>query len=130
MAVTAATRPAVRIRAFLAQSLQYQVHSHSSTKSPSTHSAPSHSHDSHGHIARSEKAKEDFIRQSGHPHGWPGHVVDHRVPLAEGGADDPSNMQWQMVEEAKAKDKVECEGRSAGGNGSAKVCWTSYSTIP
>jgi hypothetical protein len=29
------------------------------------------------------------------------------VPLSKGGKDDPSNMQWQTVEEAKAKDKVE-----------------------
>ena len=23
------------------------------------------------------------MRQSGHPHGWPGHVVDHIVPVAK-----------------------------------------------
>jgi len=50
------------------------------------------------------------MRQTGHPHGWPGHVVDHVVPLACGGADSPSNMQWQRVDEAKAKDKVERKG--------------------
>jgi len=59
---------------------------------------------------RSEAAKDQFMRQSGHPHGWPGHVVDHRVPLACGGADAPSNMQWQTTEEAKAKDRVERQG--------------------
>src|SRR6266853_4880652 len=62
---------------------------------------------SRGRIQRSEKSKEDFMRQTGHPHGWPGHVVDHKVPLACGGADAPSNMQWQTTEDAKAKDKVE-----------------------
>ena len=50
------------------------------------------------------------MRQTGHPHGWPGHVVDHRIPLACGGADALSNMQWQTIEEAKAKDKVERQG--------------------
>jgi len=68
---------------------------------------------SRGRIQRSEKAKEDFMRQTGHPRGWPGHVVDHRVPLACGGADAPSNMQWQTTEEAKAKDKVERQGCSS-----------------
>src|SRR5882762_10109225 len=63
--------------------------------------------DSHGRVKRSETAKEGFMRQTSHPHSWPGHVVDHRVPLACGGADAPSNMQWQTTEDAKAKDKVE-----------------------
>ncbi len=68
---------------------------------------------SRGRIQRSEQAKADFMRQTGHPHGWPGHVVDHKVPLACGGADAPSNMQWQTVEEAKAKDRVERQGCSS-----------------
>jgi hypothetical protein len=33
--------------------------------------------------------------------------VDYVTPLKRGGADDPSNMQWQTVEDAKAKDRVE-----------------------
>ena len=37
----------------------------------------------------------------------PGYVVDHVKPLCAGGADDPSNMQWQTVADAKAKDKLE-----------------------
>jgi len=69
--------------------------------------------DTHGRLKRSETAKEQFLRQTGHPHGWPGHVVDHRTPLACGGADAPSNMQWQTTEEAKAKDRVERKGCSS-----------------
>ncbi|SRR5713101_5443942 len=69
--------------------------------------------DNHGRLKRSETAKEQFLRQTGHPRGWPGHVVDHRVPLACGGADTPANMQWQTTEEAKAKDKVERQGCSS-----------------
>jgi hypothetical protein len=34
-------------------------------------------------------------------------VVDHVKPLACGGADAPSNMNWQTIEEAEAKDKWE-----------------------
>jgi hypothetical protein len=34
-------------------------------------------------------------------------VIDHVKPLATGGADAPSNMQWQTKADAKAKDKWE-----------------------
>jgi hypothetical protein len=48
--------------------------------------------------------------QTGYPHGRPGYVIDHVVPLACGGADAPSNMQWQTTAAAAAKDKVERKG--------------------
>jgi len=66
--------------------------------------------DAEGHILRSEAARRLFMAQSGYPNGRPGYVVDHVKPLACGGVDDPSNMQWQTVEEGKAKDKVELAG--------------------
>lgn len=89
--------------------------SHHTTKpraSTGHHRASPHAAPRAGHtrIQRSEEAKRDFLRQTGHPHGWPGHVVDHVVPLACGGADAPSNMQWQTTEAAKAKDQVERQG--------------------
>jgi len=37
----------------------------------------------------------------------PGYVVDLKQALKHGGADSPSNMQWQSAAEAKAKDKWE-----------------------
>ena len=58
-------------------------------------------------LRRSAAAKDRFMRQTGHPHGWPGHVIDHRIPLACGGADAASNMQWQTAGEARAKDRIE-----------------------
>ena len=68
---------------------------------------------SHGRIRRSSTAKRQF--QHSHPcpstgktsGACPGYVVDHVKPLKRGGADAPSNMQWQTKEAAKAKDKVE-----------------------
>jgi hypothetical protein len=40
----------------------------------------------------------------------PGWVKDHIVPLACGGPDGPSKMQWQTIRDAKAKDKWETRG--------------------
>lgn len=63
--------------------------------------------DASGRILRSAEAKDAFKRQTGYPHGRPGYVIDHVVPLACGGADAPTNMQWQTKEAAAAKDKTE-----------------------
>ena len=63
--------------------------------------------DSHGRIVRSKDAKKAFMKATGFPHGRPGYVIDHVLPLACGGADLPSNMQWQTVTEARSKDKIE-----------------------
>jgi len=63
--------------------------------------------DPNGRIHRSHAAVHRFEVATGHPHGWKGHIVDHIVPLADGGPDDPINMQWMTVRDAKAKDLVE-----------------------
>ena len=72
------------------------------TRPPATPAAPKH----HGTIKRNKAAKDAFMKQTGHPRGWPGRVVDHFRPLDCGGADAPSNMPWQPTVAAKAKDKV------------------------
>ena len=63
--------------------------------------------DSHGRIKRSAATRKEFIKDTGYPKGRKGYVVDHIVPLECGGADSPSNMQWQTVQEAKIKDRTE-----------------------
>lgn len=68
---------------------------------------------SHGRIHRSAAAKNEFKREhpcpsTGRSSGsCPGYVIDHVNPLACGGADAPSNMQWQTTAAGKAKDKTE-----------------------
>ena len=81
-------------------------------KAPKATKAPRDSvpRDAKGGIQRSEAAKHQFETQTGYPHGRPGYVVDHIRPLACGGVDGPSNMQWRTVEAATAKDRVERRG--------------------
>ena len=47
------------------------------------------------------------MTQTGYPHGRPGYVVDHIIPLKRGGADASWNMQWQTIAAGKAKDATE-----------------------
>lgn len=64
-------------------------------------------------LARSRAARREFHREhpcpsTGRTSGaCPGYVVDHVQPLKRGGADAPSNMQWQTVSEGKRKDRTE-----------------------
>ena len=66
-----------------------------------------------GHIKRSQDAKSEFKQSNPCPStgatsgGCNGYVIDHKEPLKRGGADSPSNMQWQTIEDSKAKDAWE-----------------------
>jgi hypothetical protein len=60
------------------------------------------------HSARQEFKHEHPCPANGHRRGaCPGYVIDHVKPMACGGADAPSNMQWQTRADAAAKDKWE-----------------------
>lgn len=54
--------------------------------------------------------REHLCPSTGKPSGsCPGYIVDHVKPLCKGGPDATSNMQWQTVADARAKDKWECK---------------------
>lgn len=75
--------------------------------------APGVQRDARGKIQRDPEQKAKFKRTHPCPStgktggACPGYVVDHVQALKHGGRDDPSNMQWQTVQQGKAKDKVE-----------------------
>ncbi|HYU54294.1 MAG TPA: HNH endonuclease signature motif containing protein [Gemmatimonadaceae bacterium] len=93
--------------------------SYAAPRSPRSHSTPRAyrapttrprayaSPDARGRTPRSRSARDRFMHSTGYPRGRHGYVVDHVVPLCAGGADAPSNMQWQTVEEGKVKDRQE-----------------------
>ncbi len=56
---------------------------------------------------RSQKARHAFEVATGYRHGRPGWIIDHVIPLACGGDDKPTNMQWQRKDAATAKDEWE-----------------------
>ena len=68
---------------------------------------PSIPRDANGKIKRSVSAKNEFKKQTGYPNGRAGNVIDHIIPLKDGGCDCHENMQWQTKADAKAKDKWE-----------------------
>lgn len=72
-----------------------------------------------GATERSSSAKSEFKRENPCPSGGgsggcSGYQIDHRQPLAAGGADHKSNMQWLSVDEHKAKTKAERESCTYG----------------
>lgn len=66
-----------------------------------------------GRLPRDRMARDAFKAAwpcpvSGRSRGrCPGYVIDHVQALKRGGRDDASNMQWQTIEAARAKDSVE-----------------------
>jgi hypothetical protein len=93
----------------------HSTHAKKHATNVATKADPTVPRDSHGRIKRSTSAKREFQRKHACPStgktsgSCPGYVIDHVQALCKGGADAPSNMQWQTVAEGKAKDKVECK---------------------
>jgi hypothetical protein len=105
---THAYRPSSRPRSQSASSHITNGHSSSHSKA-----ATGVTRDSHGKIARSQRAKDDFKKSHPCPStgktsgACSGYIIDHVQALKRGGADSPSNMQWQTTAAAKSKDKWE-----------------------
>jgi hypothetical protein len=105
---------AILIIAALPQIAAARSSSHSRTSSHHAKSKCAYcARDGHGKIKRNPEARHAFRHShpcpsTGRTSGaCPGYVIDHVQALKHGGADSPSNMQWQTVAAAKAKDRVE-----------------------
>jgi hypothetical protein len=68
--------------------------------------------------------------------GRPGYEHDHIIPLCLGGADTEANLQWQPLDEAREKDKMEsvackavCNGELSL-DGAQKWFWVRYGKRP
>ena len=88
--------------------------SHATTRSSSHTKTSSHSSTS---TNRDPKQKSAFRKNHPCPStgktsgACPGYEVDHRTPLACGGADSPSNMQWLTKSENRSKGAAGCARR-------------------
>jgi hypothetical protein len=56
---------------------------------------------------RSPATVRAFRIASGYPHGRPGYVADHQIPLCAGGLDVVANLAWQERRASYAKDVFE-----------------------
>ena len=63
---------------------------------------------------RSSSAVRQFEKQNPPPGPRSEYRVDHIDPLANGGTNAQSNLQWQTKEDARKKDNVECGGQKCG----------------
>ena len=88
-------------------------HCHRSNAVPARAGSPSVGFDDHS--KRSSAARSQFVRShpcpsTGRTDGpCPGYHVDHVTPLACGGSDSPSNMQWLSAEANLRKGSMGCK---------------------
>ena len=81
------------------------------TRSYATKSHSTSTRTTHGKTKRDPEQRRAYMKSHPCPStgkasgACPGYQVDHRVALACGGSDSPSNMEWLTVAEHKAKHK-------------------------
>lgn len=63
--------------------------------------------DTYAKPSRSRAAVRTFLREQGLTATPPGYQVDHIIPLCAGGPDTPENMQLLLIEEHKAKTRID-----------------------
>ena len=100
-----ALAPAVFSKGSPARVAHVSIRSHK-ISAPSTKCAAC-ARDAKGRIARSKVAVQAFKKAIPVPEPARGWLSTIPFCSKRGGADDPSNMQWQTAAEAKAKDKIE-----------------------
>src|SRR5438309_189870 len=104
---TAAALPART--ALYARSERRDNRSHARSERHAPERCPSCERDCSGKIKRSAAARRQFRNANPCPPTGktsgecPGYEIDHRVPLYQGGADEPGNMRWLTTAEHRAK---------------------------
>ena len=79
-------------------------------------------------VKRSEANKRVFLELKGYSELPQGYEIDHIIPLSEGGADDPSNMQLLTINQHKRKTAKERKNRSKSTFGTFNYGYYSNST--
>jgi len=97
-------------------SLNSKSTTHYSSHVSATRFKPRYSKASTTQPERSESEKKAFLRTRGLKRVPSGYQVDHIVPLSEGGADKPSNMELLPTSLHKAKTAREASLYHWGGN--------------
>jgi len=78
-------------------------------------------------VKRSAANKTKFLRSQGYSEVPAGYEVDHKIPLSEGGTDDPSNMQLLTIR-AHAEKTARERGHNSNSTYSGKSMYFSNST--
>lgn len=78
-------------------------------------------------VKRSSANKAKFLKSLGYDSVPIGYEVDHKIPLSEGGTDDPSNMQLLTIEQHNRKTAKE---RANNSNSTYSYGSNNYNSTP